>query len=99
MYKNMCQIATEDDRPASMEGRRPMSVGIKIHNERRTKDERRYNSPTGEEIAVIFKSIDEAPPENRNIRDHLLIPQRENRFILNYTQKPINDPMIAISEW
>jgi hypothetical protein len=64
-----------------------------IHNDRRTQDERRYNSQTGEEIAVVFKSIDGAPPENRDIRGHPLIPQRGKGFIRIDTQKPMCDPM------
>ncbi|XP_057381786.1 uncharacterized protein LOC130704351 [Daphnia carinata] len=93
MYKNMSQMAAEEDLLAEMEGRRPMEIGMIIRNDRRTQDERRYNSPTGEEIAVVFKSIDGAPPENRDIRGHLLIPRRGNRFILIDTQKPMCDPM------
>ncbi|KZR96590.1 Uncharacterized protein APZ42_008990, partial [Daphnia magna] len=81
VYKNMRQMETEEDLLAEMEGRIPMEIGMIIHNDRRTQDERRYNSPTAEEIAVFFKSIDGAPPENRDIRGHLLIPQRGNRFI------------------
>lgn len=46
-----------------------------------------------EEIAVVFKSIDGAPPENRDIRGHLLIPKRGNRFIRIDTPKPMYDPM------
>ncbi|KZS09596.1 Uncharacterized protein APZ42_026140, partial [Daphnia magna] len=91
VYKNMRQMKTEEDLLDEMEGRMPMEIDF--HNDRRTQDERRYNSPTPEEIAVVFKSIDGAPPENRDIRGHLLIPQRGNRFIRIDTQKPMCDPM------
>ncbi|KAI9558394.1 hypothetical protein GHT06_015173 [Daphnia sinensis] len=67
VYKNMSQMVTEEDILAEMEGRRPMQIAMIIHNDRRTQDERRCNSPTGEEIAVVFKSIDGAPPGNRDI--------------------------------
>ncbi|KZS07139.1 Uncharacterized protein APZ42_029230, partial [Daphnia magna] len=93
VYKNMRQMETEEDLLAEMEGRIPMEIGMIIHNDRRTQDERRYNSPNAEEIAVVFKSIDGAPPENRDVRGHLLIPQRGNRFIRIDTQKPMCYPM------
>ncbi|XP_057375160.1 uncharacterized protein LOC130696096 [Daphnia carinata] len=93
MYKNMSQMAAEEDLLAEIEGRRSLEIGMIIRNDRRTQDERHYNSPTGEEIAVVFKSIDGAPPENRDIRGHLLIPRRGNRFIRIDTQKPMCDPM------
>ncbi|XP_057380774.1 uncharacterized protein LOC130703304 [Daphnia carinata] len=93
MYKNMSQMAAEEDLLAEIEGRRPLEIRMIIRNDRRTQDERRYNSPTGEEIAVVFKSIDGAPPESRDIRGHLLIPRRGNRFIRIDTQKPMCDPL------
>jgi hypothetical protein len=58
----MRQVAMEEDRQISMEGRVPLSVYMVIHNDRRTQDERRYNSHAGEEISVVFKSTDGAPP-------------------------------------
>ncbi|XP_046452737.1 uncharacterized protein LOC124200510 [Daphnia pulex] len=93
MYKNMRQVAMEEDRQAAVEGRAPLVVSMVIHNDRRTQDERRYNSPAGEEIAVMLKSIGGAPPENRDIRGHLLIPRRGKVFIRIDTQKPMCDPM------
>ncbi len=41
----------------------------------------------------MFKSIDGAPPENRDIRRHPLIPRRGKVFIRIDTQKPMCDPM------
>ena len=64
-----------------------------INKDRRTQDERRYNSQTGNETGVVFSSQDGAPPENRDIRGHLLIPQRGKKFIRINTQKPMCDPM------
>ncbi|XP_046640289.1 uncharacterized protein LOC124323516 [Daphnia pulicaria] len=93
MYNNMRQVFMEEDRQAAVEGRAPLVISMVIHNDRRTQAERRYNSPAGEEIAVLFKSIDGAPPENRDIRGHLLIPRREKVFIRIDTQKPMCDPM------
>ena len=70
MYKNMRQVAIKEDRQALEEGRNPLVVSLIMHNDRRTQDGSRYNSPTGEEIAVVFKNIDGAAlPENRDIAD------------------------------
>jgi hypothetical protein len=89
----MRQVAMEEDRQAAVEGRAPLVISMVIRNDRRTQDERRYNSPAGEEIAVVFKNIDGATPENRDIRGHLLIPRRGKVFIRIDTQKPMCDPM------
>ena len=93
LYKNMNLLALEENRKVLIENTRPKVVGMVIHNDRRTQDERRYNSPTGDEIGVVFSSQDGAPPENRDIRGHLLIPQRGKKFIRINTQKPMCDPM------
>lgn len=61
MYKNMRQVAIEEDRKSLEEGRNPLVVSMFIYNDRRTQDERRYNSPAGEDIAVVFKINYEAP--------------------------------------
>lgn len=93
MYKNMSQVAIEEERQALEEGRSPLTVSMVIHNDGRIQDERRDNSPAGEEIAVVFESIDGAPPENKDIRGRLLIPQRGKEFIKINTQKPMCDPV------
>jgi hypothetical protein len=63
-----------------------------IHNDK-TQDQRRYNNPTNNEIGVVFKSVDGAPPSDRDIRGHLLIPPRGRRFIEIDPNKSMCDPM------
>jgi hypothetical protein len=61
--------------------------------DRRNFDQRRYNCPTVNEIAVVFKSTDGEPPAYRDIRGHLYIPVRGRRFIQIDTKKVMCDPM------
>lgn len=93
IYKNMREMIEEEERLSVAEGRPRMQVGMVIHNDRKTQDERRYNSPTGDEIAFIFKSPDGIPPKNRDVVGHLRIPERGHKFIQIHTQKPMRDPM------
>ena len=58
VYKMMRHVAEEENRLAEEENRPQMQVGMVLHNDKRTQDERRYNSPTANEIAVVFKSVD-----------------------------------------
>jgi hypothetical protein len=48
-------------------------MGMIISSDRRNLDHRRYNCSTTNEIAVVFKSSDEAPPSFREIYGHLFI--------------------------
>jgi hypothetical protein len=61
--------------------------------DRRNFDQRRYNCPTVNEIAVVFKSTDGEPPAYRDIRGYLYIPVRGRRFIQIDTKKVMCDPM------
>ncbi len=67
IYKNLREMIEEEERLSVAEGRPRMQVGMVIHNDRKTQDERRYDSPTGDDIAFIFKSPDGIPPENRDV--------------------------------
>ena len=80
VYKMMCHVAEEEDRLAEEENCPRMQVGMVLHNYKRTQDERRYNSPTANEIAVVFKSVDGKRPFERDIVGHLHIPERGNYF-------------------
>ena len=70
-----------------------MQVGMVIHNDKRTQDERRYNSPTAKEIAVVFKRVDGKPPADRDIVGHLHIPENGNTFRRISTRQSMCDPM------
>ena len=70
------------------------AVGMAIHGDRRTHNQRRYNSPKTYEIGVVFKSTDGAPPANRDVCARLLIPtNRGNAFIKIKSTQPMCDPM------
>ncbi|KZR98206.1 Uncharacterized protein APZ42_006487, partial [Daphnia magna] len=56
IYKMMRQVLEEEYRRAQDENLPHQTVGMIISSDRRNLDQRRYNSPTTNEIAVIFKS-------------------------------------------
>ena len=93
IYKMMRQVLEDEFRQAQAENRPHQVVGMIIRSDRKNLDQRRYNSPTVNEIAVIFKSSNGEPPADRDIRGHLLIPSRGKRFIKIDSQKPMCDPM------
>ena len=93
MYMSMRQVFEREQRKARDEQRNQVAVSMVIHGDRRTHDQRRYNSPTTNEVGVIFTSTDGAPPENRDIRAQLLIPAGGSRIIHVSTTKRMCDPM------
>lgn len=93
LYKTMSRVLEEEHREAEAEGRPYYTAGMIIHGDRKTHDRRRYNRPTTSEIAVIFKSKDGAPPTDRSIRGHLLIPTRSSKFVEIKPHMPMCDPM------
>ncbi|XP_045036715.1 uncharacterized protein LOC116926850 [Daphnia magna] len=93
IYKMMRQVLIEEYRRAQDENLPHQTVGMIISSDRRNLDQRRYNSPTTNEIAVIFKSANGEPPAKRDIRGHLFIPVRGRTFVQIDTQQPMCDPM------
>jgi hypothetical protein len=81
IYKMMRQVLEEEYEQAEAENRPHQFVGMIISSDRRIINQRRYNSPTTNEIAAIFKSSNGQPPAERDVRGHLLIPSRGRRFI------------------
>jgi hypothetical protein len=79
-YKSMRQVFEEEQQKAVSENREHLAVAMIIHSDK-TQDKRRYNNPTNNEIGVVFKSVDGAPPADLDIRGHLLIPTRGKNFI------------------
>jgi hypothetical protein len=71
LYKSMRQVFEEDQQNAVSENREQLAVAMIIHSDK-TQDQRRYNNPTNNEIGVVFKSVDGAPPADCDIRGHLL---------------------------
>ncbi|KZS06644.1 Uncharacterized protein APZ42_029833 [Daphnia magna] len=93
IYKMMRQVLEEEYRRAQDENLTHQTVGMIISSDRKNLDQRRYNSPTTKEIAVIFKSANGELPVKRDIRGHLFIPVRGGTFVQIDTQQPMCDPM------
>ena len=93
VYKMMRQVLEEEYRQTEAENLPHQTVGMIISSDRKNLDQRRYNSPTTNEIAVLFKSSNTKHPARRDIRGHLFIPVGGRRFIQIDTQKPMCDPM------
>ena len=94
LYKTCRTVLEEEYAAAEREGRPHYAVGMVIHGDRRTHDQRRDNSPTTNEIGVVFKSTDGAPPANRDVCARLLIPTNRNTaFIKIKSTQPMCDPM------
>ncbi|XP_046642653.1 uncharacterized protein LOC124327698 [Daphnia pulicaria] len=93
IYKKMRQVLEEEYLKAEAENRPHQFVGMFISSDRKNLDQRRYNNPTTDDIAIIFKSVNGEPPVDRDIRGHLLIPSRGRKFIQINPQKPMCDPM------
>ncbi|XP_014674663.1 PREDICTED: uncharacterized protein LOC106814819 [Priapulus caudatus] len=66
-YKHMQEVEAEQLRLADENGTPPPAVTMHIL---RGGDQRRYNDPRQDEIAVVFSSPDGAPPHNRDIVVH-----------------------------
>ncbi|XP_046655037.1 uncharacterized protein LOC124348808 [Daphnia pulicaria] len=92
-YKMMRRVLEEEYVQREAENLPHYTVGMIITCDRRNVDQRRYNCPTVNEIAVVFKSTDGEPPAYRDIRGHLYIPVRGRRFIQIDTIKVMCDPM------
>ena len=93
VYKMMRQVLEEEYQRSETENLPHRTVGMIISSDRKNLDKRRYNNPTTNEIAVLFKSSNGEPPAARDIRGHLYIPIRGRKFIQIDTQKPMCDPM------
>lgn len=86
-YKQMQQVEFEEEARARAEQRAPSSVTMHIL---RGHDQRRYNNPLQDEVAVIFSSHDGAPPQARDIVVH---PRNEVPKHISYMSANI-DPMV-----
>ncbi|KZS10733.1 Uncharacterized protein APZ42_024749 [Daphnia magna] len=93
IFKMMRQVLEEEYRRAEAENLPHQIVGMIISSDRRNLDQRRYNSPTTNEIAVLFPSANGEPPAKRDIQVHLFIPVRGRTFIKISTRQPMCDPM------
>ena len=65
-YRQMWQVEQEEEERARVEERPPREIVMRIcRND--ASDQRRYNAPTADEVAVIFVGRDGRVPDNRDI--------------------------------
>ncbi|KAK7089794.1 hypothetical protein V1264_024238 [Littorina saxatilis] len=86
-YKQMQQVEVEEEARALADNRTPSSVTMHIL---RGPDQKRYNNPQQDELAVIFSSHDGAPPQERDI---VVYPRNELPKSISYMSANI-DPMV-----
>ena len=90
-YVNMRQVEEVERIEAEVEGREVASVFLCIHTDKRGDDQRRYNQPTTDDIACVFKSVDGQPPESREFKSKLIIPQHGKYLKTISTLHPMID--------
>ena len=66
-FKMMREVELEEETKAASEGRSVNPILMSIRHDRKD-DQRRYNAPRSNEIAIIFNTPDGAPPFERDIR-------------------------------
>ena len=91
-YKTMREADEEERRLSIAENRPLLSVGLTIHTDRR-EDQRRYNPPSSNDIACVFKNADGVPPADRSVVARLHIPRQGKHFIRISAVHPMCDPM------
>ncbi|KZS08018.1 Uncharacterized protein APZ42_028147 [Daphnia magna] len=84
IYKMIRQVLEEEYRRAEAENLPHQIVGLIISSDFRNLDQRRYNSPTTNEIAVLFKSPNgEPPPMCDPMTYPLLFPNGDDGWHVN----------------
>jgi hypothetical protein len=68
-YKMMREVELEEETRAKAEGRAVNAVNMWIKKDRKD-DQRRYNAPRSNEVAVVFHNTDGEPPFERDIAVH-----------------------------
>ena len=76
-FKNMGEVVAEEARKARRQQRKVEHVTMVFYKDL-TMDQRRYNTSSSDEIAVVFKNKDGLPPSHVNCHAQLKISQ--NRF-------------------
>ena len=92
-FKNMGEVVAEEARKARRQQRKVEQVTMVFYKDL-TMDQRRYNTSSSDEIAVVFKNKDGLPPSHVNCHAQLKIPQNGSTAVcLNYCN-PQCDPML-----
>ena len=91
-YRMLKNIEREEIERAEQEGRQVPIVSMVLRRDRRA-DQRRYNAPNANEIAMVFVNEDGAPPFDRDIRIYPVNPvNAEQQFIHINILSPNLDP-------
>jgi len=93
-YKSMYEVENEEIQRARAAGREVKPFTMRLRHER-SKDYRRYNLPTANEVAVVFEDEDGQPPYNRDFCVHLRNTYSTKRIsILNSHLDPMVYPIL-----
>jgi len=95
----MHELIQLEQTTAKLENRKPETISMILTNDKHP-DQKQYNAPITNDVAIIFKSINGEPPVHRDIltwprkNNELLIPSFKNtKTIRINTQLAICDPM------
>jgi hypothetical protein len=89
-YKMMHEVEKEEEQKAKKEGRAIQPICMFIRNDRRN-DQRRYNAPRSNEVAIIFSDPNGEPPLERDIR---IYSRSERKTMPISVLNPNCDPMV-----
>ncbi len=89
-YKMMHEVEKEEEQKAKKEGRAIQPICMFIRNDRRN-DQRRYNAPRSNEVAIIFSDPNGEPPLRRDIR---IYSRSEKKTMPISVLNPNCDPMV-----
>lgn len=93
MYKSLKECEEEEMFLAAAENRDMHHVRLMIHTDKRNDDQRRYNQPTSNDVACVFKSVDGAPPGNRKYVAKLIVPSGNESWKTITYLNPMCDEM------
>ncbi len=93
-YKMMREFEMKEENQANKEGRSIKPISMLIRTDRRN-DQRRYNAPKMNEVAIVFQNIDGEPPFERDIRIYSRSENKTQRIsILNENCNPMTYPIL-----
>lgn len=97
-YKMMTEVMNQQTRQAQSNGHQIPNVGLAFRKSR--KDQRRYNTPTANEVAMVFCNEDGEPPFERDIVIYRRNPKPQQSNMLNIkVTNPNLDPMTYALIW
>jgi hypothetical protein len=93
-FKMMRELEIEEEQRAKKERRSANTVSMLITTARR-KDQRRYNYPQSNEVAIVFQNVDGEPPFERDLRIYLKSEQKTRHLsILDANCDPMVYPIL-----